>query len=427
MEAARRHIELENEAEANTDLGCLSMAIEGMQLARKVNTESPHDEIKRSLNHRIIGQPEAVDSIIQALDREKFRNPNRPIASYLFLGPTGVGKSQTAKELAKLLHEGSEHGYLRIDCTQFSEASDMAALVGAPPKYVGREQDPLLDPEVIERDKSVILFDEIEKGHRQLHDLLMQILGDGEITLLNGGQTVSFRNSIVIMTSNTGSRDIMDAVNKESIGFQTGATQENSASSSKKKVEKAVFKSLERQFRPEFIGRINRLVTFSPLSDAQFEEALDRYVEEMNSWEQSVESGVSLSLSPELRGEVVKSSDRRRKLGVRAIIDCFEQSVQSDFINLVLQDGIPANSQVYAVPATNPKEGARSGVEAAFYYKSIPEQPKALNTEKTNVPAPVDSQTMHVGPIINDMSPLIDGNSPLGSLAKQQPSARKHD
>lgn len=400
MEAVRQHIELGSETEISTDLGYLSMGIEGMQLARKVDTESPHDEIKRALNHRIIGQPEAVDSIVQALDREKFRNPNRPIASYLFLGPTGVGKSQTAKELARLLHDDSqdgEPGYLRIDCTQFSEASDMAALVGAPPKYVGREQDPLLDPKIIEKDKSVILFDEIEKGHRQLHDLLMQILGDGEITLLNGGQTVSFRNSIVIMTSNTGSKDIVEATSNESIGFQTSATQKTGAAL-KKKVEKEVFKSLERQFRPEFIGRINRLVTFSPLNDAQFGEALDRYVEEMNGWEQNVESGVSLSLSPELRGEVVKNSERRRKLGVRAVIDCFERTVQSDFINLVIRDGIPADSQVYAVPATDSETGSRpEGVEVAFYYKSVPKQPKPIKTEET----PKEGyEPIYIGPTI---------------------------
>src|SRR5205085_101641 len=158
-------------------------------------------------------------SVLQMCPRRHGKQPSRPLAQpspLLFLGPTGVGKTATARRLAQLLRPDDE-AFLKVDCSLFSQGHEVSALVGAPPSYVGRDQKPLLNPDIIEQDKSVVLFDEIEKGQPELWNLLLQIMEDGEILLLNSGRQVSFQNSIVILTTNVGAKEMVDYLDRRTI------------------------------------------------------------------------------------------------------------------------------------------------------------------------------------------------------------------
>src|SRR6476620_357311 len=165
---------------------------------------NPLDDVEQKLRHTIFGQERAIEALIRVLNRARFGfsagNPRRPRATLLFLGPTGVGKTATARRLAQLLRPDGE-AFLKVDCSLFSQGHEVSALVGAPPSYVGRDQKPLLNPDIIEQDNSVVLFDEIEKGQPELWNLLLQIMEDGEILLLTGGRRVSFQSSIVVLTT----------------------------------------------------------------------------------------------------------------------------------------------------------------------------------------------------------------------------------
>src|SRR5262245_30451710 len=178
---------------------------------------NPLDQIETRLRHSIFGQERAIEAVIRVLNRARFGfaagNARRPRATLLFLGPTGVGKTATARWIAQLLRPDGE-AFLKIDCSLFSQGHDVSALVGAPPSYVGRDQKPLLNPDIIEQENSVVLFDEIEKGQPELWNLLLQIMEDGEILLLNGGRRVSFSQSIVILTTNVGAKEMVDYLDR---------------------------------------------------------------------------------------------------------------------------------------------------------------------------------------------------------------------
>lgn len=187
-------------------------------------TLNPLDAIDASLRQQVFGQERAIEAIIRVLNRARFGftagNSRRPRATLLFLGPTGVGKTETARCLAHMLRPEGD-AFLKIDCSLFSQGHEVSALVGAPPSYVGRDQKPLLNPDIIEQENSVILFDEIEKGQPELWNLLLQIMEDGEILLLNGGRRISFQKSIVILTTNVGAKEMIDYLDQRTIGFRT--------------------------------------------------------------------------------------------------------------------------------------------------------------------------------------------------------------
>lgn len=339
-----------------------SLAFENLILAEHGELK-PLSNIEAGLNEAIIGQPEAIESLISALHREKLRNPNRPIANLLFLGPTGVGKSETAKELANLLHEDGK-GFLKIDCSSYSRGHEIATLVGAPPGYVGHEKKPLFDKEIIERDKSVILFDELEKGSQPLWDLMLQIMDDGEVTIQSTGETVSFKNSIIIMTSNLGASEIMNTLSDKKIGFQTTKGMEVN----KKSVDEAANKALKEQFRPEFINRFDKRVVFSPLDDEKLGKVLDRYVEDAN--ERYQKAGILLAMSPKLRNEIVASCDERSHFGARPILRRYDQLVESLLGEHLSSGGIPERSWVYAVSSKEiPGEKDDSSIGVRFFYE----------------------------------------------------------
>ena len=208
--------------------------------------------MEQELHKRVIGQSEAVDAVANAIRRSRagLSDPNRPIGSFLFLGPTGVGKTELCKTLAKFMFD-SEEAMVRIDMSEFMEKHSVSRLVGAPPGYVGYEEGGYLTEAVRRRPYSVILLDEVEKAHHDVFNILLQVLDDGRLT--DGqGRTVDFRNTVVIMTSNLGS-DLI---------------QENAKDLDYTAVKTLVMNVVGQHFRPEFINRIDETVVFHPLDQA---------------------------------------------------------------------------------------------------------------------------------------------------------------
>ena len=213
------------------------------------------------LHKRVIGQNEAVEKVTEAILRSRagISDPNRPIGSFLFLGPTGVGKTELAKSLAECLFD-DEHNMVRIDMTEYMEKFSVSRLIGAPPGYVGYDEGGQLTEAVRRKPYSVVLFDEIEKAHPDVFNILLQILDDGRITD-SQGRTVDFKNTIIILTSNLGSQHLL-----EGIGADGSITQE---------AQDAVMQELKMSFRPEFLNRLDEIITFHPLTRENLSGIID--------------------------------------------------------------------------------------------------------------------------------------------------------
>ena len=224
-------------------------------------------KMKDMLSRRIIGQEEAVDKVVRAIRRNRagIKDPNKPIGTFLFFGPTGVGKTQLAKSLAEYLFD-SEENMIRLDMSEYMEKFNVSRLIGAPPGYVGFEEGGQLSERVRRKPYCVVLLDEVEKAHPDVFNLLLQVLDEGRLTD-STGRTVSFRNTIVIMTSNVGSRELEEYGN--GMGFSTSG--QNVRNNRKTVLEKAVKKA----FPPEFINRVDEQVFFSPLTKDDLAKIID--------------------------------------------------------------------------------------------------------------------------------------------------------
>jgi len=222
-------------------------------------------KMEQRLKRRIIGQDEALNKISNAIRRARagIQDPNRPIGTFIFMGPTGVGKTETAKALAEFLFD-DENAMIRIDMSEFMEKHSIARLIGAPPGYVGYDEGGYLTEAVRRRPYSVILFDEIEKAHQEVFNLLLQIFDDGRLT--DGhGRTVDFKNTIIIMTSNVGSQFILDSRNEDP-----------------SKNQEVILKTLRNYFRPEFLNRIDEIVIFNFLDKNQLLDIVDIQITNLN-------------------------------------------------------------------------------------------------------------------------------------------------
>lgn len=344
-------------------------ALSGMTRVRPES--SGRDQCLRGeLEKSIVGQDSAINSIVDALNRQDIRDPNRPIANLLFLGPTGVGKTQTAKELSRLLSTDSTENFLKIDCSVFSQGHTISALLGSPPGYVGHEQKAVLDSDTVEQPQSVVLFDEIEKGSPPLWDLLLQIMDEGEITLLNGGKRLSFKNSIIIATSNVGSTEISNLSHKRPFGFvPENGTQ---ADTTKIRVENITLEALKKQFRPELIGRFDKRVVFRFLSDNNLQEILQRYLTEAN--KRYSPKGFHLEVSPALYQDLVKKASERDQFGARPVIQAYKDRVETMLGDLLGSGSIKQKSWVRAMLQEELPENSRTGKlsDVVFFQRSIP-------------------------------------------------------
>ncbi|MEG3029519.1 MAG: ATP-dependent Clp protease ATP-binding subunit, partial [Oscillospiraceae bacterium] len=240
-----------------------------LSVSEKLDLQS----LEQRLSQNIIGQTAAIKSVSNAMKKWRIglNEKNRPIASFLFLGPTGVGKTQTCKTLSKCLY-GDEKAIVRIDCSEYGEKNDINKLIGSPPGYVGYEDAGKIEKELLQKPYSVVLFDEVEKAHPDFCNLLLQVLEDGLLTMSNG-KTVSFKNTVIIMTSNLGAQQL--ATSSTDLGFsKVTATK---AIMAQKKLKSAV----KGHFSPEFIGRIDEIITFNNLTQSDVEKITGLMVEEL--------------------------------------------------------------------------------------------------------------------------------------------------
>ncbi len=239
-------------------------------------TQDENDKLKsleKTLHKRVIGQNEAVEAVSKAIRRGRvgLKDPNRPIGSFLFLGPTGVGKTELSKALAEVLF-GNEDAIIRIDMSEYMESHSISKLIGSPPGYVGFDEGGQLTEKIRRKPYSVLLFDEIEKAHPDVMNMMLQILEDGRLTD-SQGRTVNFKNTVVIMTSNIGARMITD---RKMLGFSSGQsdskTEENKQYES---IKKDVMEELKKEFKPEFINRIDEIIVFHKLSENEIMQIID--------------------------------------------------------------------------------------------------------------------------------------------------------
>ena len=246
----------------------------GIPVSRMLETEVQKLlQMEQRLHQRVIGQDEAVVALSDAIRRARsgLKDPRRPVGSFIFLGPTGVGKTELAKALAEFLFD-SEDALLRIDMSEYMEKHAVSRLIGAPPGYVGYDEGGQLTEAVRRRPYRVILFDEIEKAHPDAFNVLLQILDDGRLT--DGqGRTVDFKNAVVIMTSNVGTQHVRKNV---PLGFQSAVGREDQT-----RVHDLVEQELKRTFRPEFLNRIDEIIVFDPLTEEQIGQIVELQVAEL--------------------------------------------------------------------------------------------------------------------------------------------------
>jgi ATP-dependent Clp protease ATP-binding subunit ClpB len=290
----------------------------GIPVSRMLESERERlTKLDDLLADRVIGQREAVEAVANAVRRSRagLQDPNRPIGSFIFLGPTGVGKTETARALAEFLFD-DEHAMVRIDMSEYMEKHAVARLIGAPPGYVGYEEGGQLTEAVRRRPYSVILFDEIEKAHTDVFNILLQILDDGRLTD-SQGRTVDFRNTVIIMTSNIGSPLIL-----ESTGTEWAA------------VEAMVTHALRQHFRPEFLNRVDEVVIFHPLSQADIEQIIGLQLVRLESM--LADRKLTLEVSPEAR-HLLATEGYDPSFGARPLKRAIQRLIQNPLATAVLE------------------------------------------------------------------------------------------
>jgi ATP-dependent Clp protease ATP-binding subunit ClpA len=352
-------------------------ALEGMRRAYTGELR-PYGYVEDGLNEAIFGQEEAISSILESLHRKDFRSPDKPIANLLFLGPTGVGKSQTAKELARILQANDQASFLKIDCSAYSQDHTVASLLGAPPGYVGRGQKPVFDPKELEKPCSVVLFDEIEKGSPALCDMLLHIMEDGELMSHAKGKPVSFRNSIIIVTSNVGSSQISQLLEAKAFGFKASDSAV-APSATNEQINAAALAALKEKFRPEFVGRFHQRVVFRSLNDLDLITILAKHNAVANQRHQEYQ----VELSPPLAHHLVTTADERATFGARPVLRAYESKVESALGKLIGSGSIPANSRIYAMLQHELPAAEQTGEpgEVVFYHKPL------MGTQPVAVPS----------------------------------------
>ena len=307
-------------------VGTLIATWTGIPVDRLLETEAEKLlHMEERIHHRVIGQDAAITAVSDAIRRARagLKDPKRPIGSFIFLGPTGVGKTELARALAEFLFD-DEQNMVRVDMSEYMEKHTVSRLVGAPPGYIGFDQGGQLTEAVRRRPFRVILFDEIEKAHPDVFNILLQILEDGRLT--DGqGHTVDFRNTLVIMTSNLGTGVEM----RESVGFLRDA---NGADDSVKR-RAAVDEALKRVFRPEFLNRIDETIVFDPLTEEETRQIVDIIFAEVSG--RLAEHGVTIDLSDEARDWLAREGFDR-VYGARPLRRVVQRAIENPLSRLIL-------------------------------------------------------------------------------------------
>jgi ATP-dependent Clp protease ATP-binding subunit ClpC len=282
--------------------------------------------IETSLHERVVSQRPAISALARAIRRSRagLKNPQRPVGSFLFLGPTGVGKTEVARSLGEFLF-GSERSMIRFDMSEFMEKHSVSKLIGSPPGYVGHEEGGQLTERIKRSPYSVLLFDEIEKAHPDIFNVLLQVFEDGILTDALGN-TVDFKNTIIIMTSNIGARFIQK---KGTLGFQANTD------SSREKMEEMVMSSVRQTFNPEFINRLDEIIIFDQLLDDDLLEVVQLQIEQMNRTLTS--RGLEIRLTDEAKRWVVKKTCADRSYGARPLRRALQKYVEDPLSEALIQ------------------------------------------------------------------------------------------
>ncbi|HXP46920.1 MAG TPA: ATP-dependent Clp protease ATP-binding subunit [Terriglobales bacterium] len=296
--------------------------------------------IEEELHKRVISQDRAITALARAIRRSRagLKNPNRPVGSFLFLGPTGVGKTEVARTLAHFLF-GSEKSLIRFDMSEFMEKHSVSKLIGSPPGYVGYEEGGQLTERVKRAPYSVVLLDEIEKAHPDVFNILLQVFEDGQLT--DGlGNTVDFKNTILVMTSNIGARHLMK---RTGLGFQSDKEEAISD-----KVEDMVKNEVKRTFNPEFLNRLDEVILFNALTEQDLIQIVELMVTQLN--QNLAQRHITVTVTEEARKWILDKTVTDRSYGARPLRRALQKYIEDPFSEALIQGSIttrPAFLEVY--------------------------------------------------------------------------------
>lgn len=292
--------------------------------------------LEEELHKRVVGQDEAVTAVAKAVRRARagLKDPKRPIGSFLFLGPTGVGKTELARALASSLF-GDESAMIRLDMSEYMEKHTVSRLVGAPPGYVGYEEGGQLTDAVRRKPYSVILLDEVEKAHADFFNILLQVLDDGRLTD-SQGRTVDFRNTVIIMTSNLGAKALHK--NSPELGFLAAKKSDSNVDENKeidfKEAKKSVMDAVKRHFRPEFLNRIDEMIVFHPLTEEDLKEIVTILMSDVT--KRLEERDLQLEIAPEAMQLLVKEGSDFT-MGARPLKRAIQRLIEDPVSDLILK------------------------------------------------------------------------------------------
>ena len=338
----KKQLEEEEERVAKEDRSMVRESVTEDEIAKIISrwtgipvaklTESERNKtlhLDKILHERVVGQDEAVELVTESIIRSKagIKDPSKPIGSFLFLGPTGVGKTELAKALAESLFD-NEQNIVRIDMSEYMEKHFVARLIGAPPGYVGYEEGGQLTEAVRRKPYSVVLFDEIEKAHPDVFNILLQVLDDGRITD-SKGKTVDFKNTILIMTSNIGSSYLLEGIDEDG--------------NIKPEAQDMVMNDLKNHFRPEFLNRLDETIMFKPLTKANITNIIDLLVKDLNRRLADKELSVELTSAAK---NYVADHGYEPMYGARPLKRYLQKSVETLAARLILSDGVDAEDTI---------------------------------------------------------------------------------
>ena len=338
----KKQLEEEEERVAKEDRSMVRESVTEDEIAKIISrwtgipvaklTESERNKtlhLDKILHERVVGQDEAVELVTESIIRSKagIKDPSKPIGSFLFFGPTGVGKTELAKALAESLFD-NEQNIVRIDMSEYMEKHSVARLIGAPPGYVGYEEGGQLTEAVRRKPYSVVLFDEIEKAHPDVFNILLQVLDDGRITD-SKGKTVDFKNTILIMTSNIGSSYLLEGIDEDG--------------NIKPEAQDMVMNDLKNHFRPEFLNRLDETIMFKPLTKANITNIIDLLVKDLNRRLADKELSVELTSAAK---NYVADHGYEPMYGARPLKRYLQKSVETLAARLILSDGVDAEDTI---------------------------------------------------------------------------------
>ena len=339
--AGRQGARLLSEEVTPEDIARVVAAWSGVPVSRLLEGEREKLlQMEQRLSRRVVGQAEAIAAVANAVRRARggLQDPNRPLGSFIFLGPTGVGKTEMARTLANFLF-GSEKSLIRFDMSEFMEKHSVSKLIGSPPGYVGYEEGGQLTERVRRSPYSVVLLDEIEKAHPDVFNILLQVFEDGQLT--DGlGNTVDFKNTIVVMTSNIGAKHLQK---REGLGFQS--SNENMVLD---KMEELVKGEVKRTFNPEFLNRLDEVIIFTSLTNTDLMQIMELLVQQMNA--NLVHKAITLSVTDGAKQWIIDKTASERTYGARPLRRALQRFVEDPLSEALIAGGItqrPAFLEVY--------------------------------------------------------------------------------